>query len=531
MSSSKDVSPESRELALVGKVEMRIALADTDSKLQSLLSTYLPPLLLKLGSDSIAVRNKVISVCQHVNTRIKSEDIQLPVGALLKQFKDTTTALIRHFDVLYIQQGWPRLQDSQQLDLLPDLIDGISQTAVQNPEFGSQLFHMVLHIFHKFKLPARGSNEDHDIRNQLRISDDDARFLASWFGKLMLFTPDKSVKLPATQSTFPGLTATDYNFLMCYGKPSVWDSKSKEGLNLISTKMLATTLLASGLFLPSERLLPALCASADSNLKIAADGEEIVKRTLSEVNVNDEALISQLYGLYLGSQVPSVNIPVRIKLLNLLAKSQSSASHVSNILEIVENALISNRDESSGRLKQKFHAAVFGFILSVSRNATIDDLKRLGPELSAKLRAFVEDAGWPTQQEGDLSLRGLAYEYLGIFAKVSSIVDVSLVSWLFKSLSEDLSSSETGASIQEALLNMISLYKNANISSEIQESLRRVLSRQFEEATNITKPDTNMRRRKVQYVATRFANECLAYDDGKLTTRILENPDMLHKYF
>ena len=52
-------TPEARELALVGKVEMRIALADSDKKLEDLLKLYLTPLLLKLGSDSVAVRNKV----------------------------------------------------------------------------------------------------------------------------------------------------------------------------------------------------------------------------------------------------------------------------------------------------------------------------------------------------------------------------------------------------------------------------------------------------------------------------------------
>jgi hypothetical protein len=99
-------SPEDKELALVGKVELRIALAETDKKLEDLLRTYLAPLLLKLGSQSVAVRNKVrrsdgifscisfiqshnlailhfwtplmrslkvISICQHINTRIKPQ--------------------------------------------------------------------------------------------------------------------------------------------------------------------------------------------------------------------------------------------------------------------------------------------------------------------------------------------------------------------------------------------------------------------------------------------------------------------------
>jgi proteasome component ECM29 len=70
---ASEQTPEAKELALVGKVEMRIALASSEKKLEDLLKVYLSPLLLKLGSDSVAVRNKVISICQHINTRIKSQ--------------------------------------------------------------------------------------------------------------------------------------------------------------------------------------------------------------------------------------------------------------------------------------------------------------------------------------------------------------------------------------------------------------------------------------------------------------------------
>ena len=60
------------ELDLVGKVKLRIAIVETPIKLESTLQTYLPPLLLKLASPYLTVRNKVISVCQHINARIKS---------------------------------------------------------------------------------------------------------------------------------------------------------------------------------------------------------------------------------------------------------------------------------------------------------------------------------------------------------------------------------------------------------------------------------------------------------------------------
>ena len=56
---ASEPSPEARELALVGKLELRIGLASSDKKLEDILKLFLAPLLLKLGSESVAVRNKV----------------------------------------------------------------------------------------------------------------------------------------------------------------------------------------------------------------------------------------------------------------------------------------------------------------------------------------------------------------------------------------------------------------------------------------------------------------------------------------
>jgi proteasome component ECM29 len=50
---------EAKELALVNKVELRIALAEGDKKLEIVLKTFLAPLLLKLASPHGSVRNKV----------------------------------------------------------------------------------------------------------------------------------------------------------------------------------------------------------------------------------------------------------------------------------------------------------------------------------------------------------------------------------------------------------------------------------------------------------------------------------------
>lgn len=85
------------ELALVNKVDFKIVLADTDQKLSTLLNTFLPPLLLKLASPHAAVRSKVIEICQHIGTRIKSEYVCLTHFYLLLTISATSSFLSKSF--------------------------------------------------------------------------------------------------------------------------------------------------------------------------------------------------------------------------------------------------------------------------------------------------------------------------------------------------------------------------------------------------------------------------------------------------
>ena len=257
---SNSESPEVRELNLVGKVEMRIAMCSSDEKLQSVLTTYLPPLLLKLVSEYVKVRNKVIEVCQHINTRIKPPSIKLPVTALLKQFKENPNALVRHFDLLYIQQGVDRLSHNERLDLLPQMLHGLESVHKASAAHAATLFNMFLRLLPSMDFPARGNRDDLSLRQRLGLDErlTDVTFVVVWLGKLLLF----SIGQPGA-TRCPGLSKDDFYFLQMYGKKDVWKPASTGGLNLVETKVLACKFLASGAFLDSERFLPALFASAD----------------------------------------------------------------------------------------------------------------------------------------------------------------------------------------------------------------------------------------------------------------------------
>lgn len=325
-------SPEQRELSLIGKVEMRIALADSDEKLSTILNTYLAPLLLKLASEHQSVRNKVISVCQHVNTRVKPQSIQLPVAALIKQFKEQDGSLIRHFDLLYIQQGIDRLSNANKAELLPIIIKGISTSGT----YGPQIFNLLLRLLEFFPLPLRGSKEDVEFRTRLDLSDEDAAYLATWIGKLLLFTPQKGAN-----PSCAGLTANDYAFLTLQNKEGTWNPAAG-GLNFLRTKTLAAKLLASGVFKDTERFLPALFASADPASSISDTGDDMMKRVLPATDLEDAQLVRQLFSLYFGTEeVLKVRPPLRLKIIGLLQKSTTSTDFPDEIKRIVDDGIAS----------------------------------------------------------------------------------------------------------------------------------------------------------------------------------------------
>ncbi|KAK0833907.1 proteasome component M29 [Friedmanniomyces endolithicus] len=519
-------SPEQRELALIGKVELRIALADSDTKLEAILKTYLAPLLLKLSSEHVGVRNKLISLCQHISTRIKPQSIQLPVAALIKQFKDQDSPLVRHFDLLYIQQGVDRLSARDKAELLPVLVGGISKSGSQ----GSQIFNLLLRLLESFTLPPRGSKEDLGMRQQFEVTDNDASYLASWLGKFILFVPQKG-----TATTCPGLNAEDYAFVNLQGKENPW-SPSASSLNLPRTKVLAARLLSSGLFNDHERFLPALFASADPASTISDVGDDILKRALPATDLEGETLVSQLFGLYFGEAgAPRVRASLRLKILGLLNKSTHSTTFSHHIMRMVddgvatpavdgEDVVMSNAPTSNvsvGREVTKLRSAIFQYINFVARYGSKDSLHAIAPRVIARLRDFVDNQGWPRPGPNeDLTSRGYAYEVIGLLAAAgprSVLIEtehpnLDLLRYLFDTLAKDSSGSSIIVSVEEALSTLLSAISRLQLTKEEQSVLEEFLVDQMAQSADL---EENKRLRSTRYVTIRFANRCLPYASVK----------------
>lgn len=422
--------------------------------------------------------------------------------------------------------------------MLPVLIHGLAQDA--GKPTCSTVFNLFLRLLPRLKIPLRGSTEDSELRSKLGFDthSDDAKFVSTWIGKLILFTIlrpsvaeafrtagqadtgvaqafgnggvfNTSNRANTPPQTLYGLTVDDYNFLSLDGKADTWDPNSPEGLNLAATKITCLSFLASGAFTDDERFLPALFASADSNSRISDIGEDLLKRT--GVSLEDSERVTQLYQLYFV-----LRPALKTRILLLFAKSVFATKFPREIIKMAQEGL-NPEDPTMASVKgleaQKLRNAMFSFVNWIARMGSKEDLQQLAPPLVHSLRSFIEAQGWPVPADKGndaVPLRALAYETLGTMAqRTPSIVreeDLTLVKWLFRSMTEDGSSSDIFVSIEGALASLISALApplDAPISHNLRVMLLEYMS--VEEDDNI--------RRSPRFATVRWANRCLPYSD------------------
>jgi proteasome component ECM29 len=432
--------------------------------------------------------------------------------------------MIRHFDLMFIQQSigklpsnvspWINLRSElgvmiviqEQMELLPTILHGLAKDS--GKPTCATIFNLFLRLLPQLSIPPRGSQEDIELRQHLGLDvhQEDAQFVASWFGKLMLLS---IVRSTASGVTCPGLTVQEYEFLTLNGKQETWDSSADEGLNLTQTKIMVLALLTSGAFTDEERFLPALFASGDANSKISGAGDDLLKR--SKMSLEKPEIIQNLLQIYF-----TLKPALQTRLLVLLTKSAVSTTFPQQVIRIVQEALQPDDNANlpaKGLETIKFRNALFNYMNWASRIASVDNISRVAPQLVGFLRSYIEDQGWPVPNERSsdaASLRALAYETLGSLAKTTpSIVleiDLSLVRWLFRSLTEEGSSDTIFVSIEGALASLLNTFSTP-LNIAIRDELRLLLLKYMtlEEGEAIV--------RSARFATVRWANRCLEYND------------------
>lgn len=486
----------SKELELIGKVELRIALAESDQQLQDTLALFLPPLLLKLSSAHAEARQAVFKIVQNIFPRITAaRNLQLPVDALLTQVQlpnvPTGTDLyqVRLYSLLFLSKGIERLGPTAKADLVPKVIRDIGHFP---PLISARLFSLLMKLLDDW-VPA-----DADYGDKLRklygfdTRPQDEEYLVSKFAQFFMLQPNGT----ATTPLMPGLSADDVAF---FTKDAGVTYNSRQEIDRRKLKIL--DFLKVGF---TDRLLsiPLLVATADSSSAVSDRVETWFKKL--SVNLEDQGFIDKLSTLFVGDdKTPMVKSILQEKILMLLIKSPLALSETK--VEAISNiGLLSDY----AKLKQ----LTVTFIRGVTKLGKVT--LNYSAKTSVQLKESIISNGWPqmdTSKAGNyrtaMGLRQLQYEALGDILRNSPEIwnnDLEFIRFLFSSLEEE--TAELRPVIQEALSRLT--VHLPGLSAQSKELLKEYLK------GYLINPSNSSNISSCKYIAIKFANCAFPFEDA-----------------
>ncbi|EGW31826.1 uncharacterized protein SPAPADRAFT_51799 [Spathaspora passalidarum NRRL Y-27907] len=496
------------ELSLVNKAELRIALASTDEQFQHSLSLYLCPILLKLSSPHVQVRQAVLKIVQHLIPRITAaRSITLPIDALVQQVKSprvgpgVDAGSVQLYSTLFIFRGIDRITDEQRIKLVPDIIDNIH---LYSDAIRARMFSIFSKLLTSWKAPFKGTDEYDAMRTTLGFDKNAEveKYLSFTIAKFLLLLPDSNNK--AT----PGLSLQDNSFFTSNAGVTY---KTRE--EIFTTKRNLLEFLKAG-FQNDQLALPLLVASADPSSSINESAEGLFKRLnieLDDVTIyGNVSLIDHLVLLFLGQPgIPAVDSNLQYKILRVLIKSTRIRLHP-EISVISKTALHSDNP----RIRQL--AITFISWLGQSDNVN-QELEQFNLQMVGELRNDIISEGWPSMElQGKVNFaqrikdRQLKYETLGnILKSYPQIIDWSFIEFLYGSLEGD--QPELRVSIQDALSGL-SMHLS-KLSQENKYLLKRLA------AKYLTASADNVNISACRYIAIKHINSAFPFEDSE--TRFL----------
>ncbi|KAH9265590.1 hypothetical protein BASA84_001594 [Batrachochytrium salamandrivorans] len=507
-----------KEIELLENVELRMALADTDIKFEKIILNFLAPVLLKLDSPHDVVRQKVISMCSHAKTCLKSSSsIQVPVEALLKMFiLPTSSILLRNFALIFIEIGFPRLKESEHNGLLPMLLAGISARPVAQRTI---LLSISLPIIANLK-------EKSDPTGPPQIKDpfefeknpDDLKFYltAFWMSCYTLYlTLDIAANAaPTAIDIVPPGSSKDAVNLVTNNLKAPWCRSNIAARDLkisLARFIMNPTFVPENLFVLEKFLIYLVCA-ADSFSEVQSIGDDGLKRH-AKPNFEDHRVVLKLYHLYLGtytpppmthtpeSDVPPVipghlrgegTISLKRHVIDFLMRSAKATNQFPQMIQVSFDALYGHGTTP------KLRTAGMSFVQWVARMADANKITLVAPVLLSGLLKFIDES---TEESGaaNEALRGFAYEAVGLLSKkVPSLFqkDVAILYNFFSAVSGE--KPNVRVSVLEALSNMIPAYKDAINDESCRKEVEAIL------LDNIDKVEYQARYAAVKYAVRLF---------------------------
>ncbi|CAH6719118.1 proteasome component Ecm29p [[Candida] jaroonii] len=497
---------ESTELDLVNKVELRIALANTDAQLENSLKLYLGPVILKLSSSHSSVRQAVFKIIQNVMTRLgAARDIKLPADALLEQVKKPSipqgadASTVRLYLLLFISKAVERMNNQERRGFFPKVIKGISNF---QSNVSARLFNIFCKSIIDWKSPevdTPGYNqliEDLDFKNHI----EDEKFLCEKVSKFLMLLPNPN---PAVVQS-PGLSIEDASFLTRDAGVSF-----KTPQDIFKVKKNLLEFLKVG-FTNENLRIPLLVASSDPSSAIA-DGSEVLYRKLN-VNLEDEHFVESLISLFTGDdKTPPVNSVLQERIINQLNKSVIATKNI-YISKITNLGLSSD----NSKLKQ----ATIQFVKWVSiNNQDSNDFKESMVEFNSvmalKLKENIMNEGWPQlnlsngkSYATNMTQRSSQYEALTNILKTSPdlfLNDFTYIEFLLDSLEGE--SVDLRSTIQEGLSSLTVFLPR--LSPECKSRLKTLAN------NYLNNEDSKLNIHACRFIILKFINCTFPFNDSE----------------
>ncbi|CUM66956.1 uncharacterized protein PRCAT00004643001 [Priceomyces carsonii] len=493
------------ELALINKVELRIALAADDKQLEKSLHLYLAPIINKLSSPHASVRNAVLKVLENLSPRIAAaREIKLPVEALLNQVKDpkaiddSSVSTMKIYSLIFMARGIERMSDDEKITLIPEIIEHISNYP---SKISARMFGILCNLLKYWKDSDRGAQDCRDfLRFDLNV--DDEAFLSNCIAKFLLLQST----VFNSEGAQPGLSADDVAF---YTKDSGVTFASFQDITHIKLRLFAFLKTA---FKDEFSVLPILIASTDGSSTLK-DSSEIWFRKL-KLDLEDPKLISRLIDLYVGvNGIPPVKSTLQEKILIFLCKSKL-ATRNPMLSQITDIGLSSDYS--------KLRQTSVHFIKWVNQNNNNNNfgdvskkmLDKFNRDVIMRLKESIMSEGWPRMDRSIMNRQNLAsqrqlkYEAIGNVLRSNPdlfVDDFSYLQFLFDALESE--ESDFKGTIQDVLSSLVAHLPKMTKNSK---SLLKVLGRNY---LSGNREEMNHNIQSCRYVILKYINAAFPFHD------------------
>ncbi|ORX62567.1 ARM repeat-containing protein [Hesseltinella vesiculosa] len=470
------------ELLLLEKVELKLAMSSTDDQLQRTVSTFLPPVLLKLASPHEQTRKKVMELLAHINKRVKSNQaIELPFDVLLDQYCDPQiSAFVKNFTIIYLDMGMKRFDAEKTASYIPKLLTGISKRPAPHR---ATLMHMVLPALRQWHMEPADQELARANVFHFDQTPDDATTLLAFFLNVILYQPltPRQLKEAASEDGsvpivhYPGLSQNALGDVTNLGKVS-WSSAS-----LADAKLGIIHFILSKVFTDNERLPILIAGTSDASHLVISACEDGLRRWTGTVDLENTALVQALYGMYIGTdkgqgkngRVPCGN-PTKIKLLQYLGKSITASNMSSKMIQVVFDGLYG--EKSNMRLQR----STMAYLQWCTRMCDESQLTPIAPIIVSGLTKYIRENPQVSGHDAE-TIKGYAYVACGlIIRKVPKVGldDMEIVSMFFENLLVE--PPNIRVYVQDALSSIIGIFSDLDLASPIHDTIQNTILKAVE---------------------------------------------------